>query len=162
YLYLRSHGASGSSGQQQPGTGHGGRGVAVVGAPTGLSLEQFLLILGDLQRRPHQGQHGGPHHHPKRPPPRAPKPGGPNRRPRRHLRPAVRDTLPLTEEQLTVVEPGPQHEPHRVRPVTYTTPEGPTFVGTEPTAPYGEDPGDPTTHAEPRRGSAGMVGRLHQ
>jgi hypothetical protein len=81
---------------------------------------------------------------------------------RKHFRPAVRDSRPLTQEELTMVESAPQVEPHRVRPVTYETPEGPTFVGSTPTAPYGEDPQDPTTQDPARMQSAGMVGRLHQ
>lgn len=67
----------------------------------------------------------------------------------------------LTAEDLAVVTPAPQELPRRDRIVTYPTPDGPTRLGTVPTAPYGEDPHDPTTHAEPRRSSTGMVGRLH-
>jgi hypothetical protein len=80
---------------------------------------------------------------------------------RKDLRAVVADTTPLTEEQLTIARPAPQQQPHRVRPVTYTTPEGPTFIGSEPTAPFGEDPTDPTTQAQPRVQSTGMVGRLN-
>lgn len=81
---------------------------------------------------------------------------------RDHFRPAVPLTLPLKRGHLSMVEPAPQEMPHQVRPVTYTTPEGPTFLGTEPTAPFGEDPTDPTTQPEPREQTTGMVGRLHE
>lgn len=80
---------------------------------------------------------------------------------RKDLRTIYADTTPLTEDQLTIAQPAPQEQPHRVRPSTYTQPEGPTFVGSRPTAPFGEDPTDPTTQAQPRVQSTGMVGRLH-
>lgn len=67
YLYLRhSSASSAGSSQQKP---SGGRPVAFVGggSPTGLSMEQFLLILEDLQGHKSKGRghgrHGGPHHH---------------------------------------------------------------------------------------------------
>jgi hypothetical protein len=63
YLYLRSHSSSSASGQQKP-AGSGQRAV-LVGSPTGLSLEQFLLLLQDM--------HGSGHMHSrKQPPPRRP------------------------------------------------------------------------------------------
>lgn len=81
---------------------------------------------------------------------------------RKHLKPAISDQVPLTEEQLTVAEPAPQELPRRARASTYPTPEGPTRLGTMPTAPYGEDPHDPTTQAQARVQPTGMVGRLHE
>lgn len=80
---------------------------------------------------------------------------------RKDLRAVVADTTPLTDQQLSIAQPAPQQQPHRVRPVTYTQPEGPTFLGTQPTAPFGEDPADPTTQVQPRVQAAGMVGRLN-
>lgn len=80
---------------------------------------------------------------------------------RKDLRAIYADTTPLTKEELTVARPAQQEQPRRVRPVTYTQPEGPTFVGSQPTAPFGEDPTDPTTQPQPRIQSTGMVGRLH-
>lgn len=82
---------------------------------------------------------------------------------RKDLRAAYADSTPLTEEELTMASPAPQEQPHRVRPVTYTQPEGPTFVGSRPTAPFGEDPTDPTTQQPGGRvQSTGMVGRLER
>lgn len=80
---------------------------------------------------------------------------------RDHFKPAVSDQTQLDPSQLEIVQPGPQDLPRRDRLVTYPTPDGPTRVGTEPTAPYGEDPHDPTTQAQPRISPVGMVGRLH-
>lgn len=79
YLYLRHSASSQASSQQQP--AGSGQPVAVIGSPTGLSLEQFLLLLQDMQggksHHPGHGRHGGGHHH--KPPPK-PNPGGPERR----------------------------------------------------------------------------------
>jgi hypothetical protein len=81
---------------------------------------------------------------------------------RKDFRAAVADSQPLTSEQLTMVSPAPQEEPRRTRIVTYPTPDGPTRLGTMPTAPYGEDPHDPTTQAQARQTTTGMAGRLHE
>jgi hypothetical protein len=81
---------------------------------------------------------------------------------RRDLRTVVADSTPLTQDQLSVAVPAPQQQPDQTRPVTYTTPEGPTFLGTQPTAPFGEDPTDPTTWQTARVQPTGMVGRLHE
>jgi len=80
----------------------------------------------------------------------------------RDLRPNVSDKTQLKTGDLEMVEPTPQDLPRRDRAVTYPTPEGPSRLGTRPVAPYGEDPHDPTTHAEPRVQATGMVGRLHE
>lgn len=81
YLYLRhSSSSSASSSQQKP---TGGQPVAVVGggSPTGLSMEQLLLMFEDLQGSKSKGhghgRHGGGHHH--KPPPHHVNPGGPER-----------------------------------------------------------------------------------
>ena len=81
---------------------------------------------------------------------------------RKDLRAVVADTTPLTDEQLTIAQPAPQEQPRRERPVTYTQPEGPTYLGSQPTAPFGEDPQDPTTWQTARVQPTGMVGRLHE
>lgn len=80
---------------------------------------------------------------------------------RKDLRAVVADTAGLSQEQLAVAVPAPQEQPAQVRPVTYTTPDGPTYVGSTPTAPYGEDPTDPTTQPAPRVQADGMIGRLN-
>lgn len=77
FLYLRHSASSKASSQQKP--AGSGQPIAVVGSPTGLSLEQFLLLLEDMQggkSKHHGGRHGGGHHHHK------PQPGpkeGPER-----------------------------------------------------------------------------------
>lgn len=81
---------------------------------------------------------------------------------RKDLRTVVADSADLSQEQLAVAVPAPQEQPAQVRPVTYSTPDGPTYLGTTPTAPYGEDPTDPTTQAQPRVQADGMIGRLNQ
>lgn len=81
---------------------------------------------------------------------------------RDHFRPAVADTTPLGRRGQVMAAPAYQEQPHRVRPVTYSTPDGPTFLGTQPTAPFGEDPTDPTTQPQPRVQTTGMVGRLNE
>lgn len=81
---------------------------------------------------------------------------------RRDLRTVVADTTPLDQQQLAVAVPAPQETPAQVRPVTGTAPDGPTYLGTTPTAPYGEDPTDPTTQQTARVQSDGMIGFLNQ
>ncbi len=65
------------------------------------------------------------------------------------------------QQNLAVAVPAPQETPSNARPVTQATPDGPTYVGSTPTAPYGEDPTDPTTQAQPRVQASGMVGQLN-
>lgn len=76
YLYMRHSSASSASSQQKP--AGSGQPVAVIGSPTGLSLEQFLLLLQDMQgghgKGKGHGHHGGGHHG------KQPNPGGPERR----------------------------------------------------------------------------------
>lgn len=85
---------------------------------------------------------------------------------RKDLRVAVEEAM-LAQSQggdrnLAVASPAPQETPNRVRPVTYSTPDGPVYLGTKPTAPYGEDPTDPTTWETARVQPHGMIGRLNQ
>jgi hypothetical protein len=80
---------------------------------------------------------------------------------RKHFRPAMDQAAIKDQRDLAMVVAADQAQPVRVRPVTYTQPEGPTFVGSYPTAPFGEDPTDPTTQAQPRTQASGMVGRLN-
>ena len=89
FLYLRSHsGSSASSGQQASGTGQGGmHGAYIVGggSPTGLSAEQLLLLIEDMQHS--RGHRPKPKPKPKRDDDdhrrrrrRRVNPGGPDRR----------------------------------------------------------------------------------
>jgi hypothetical protein len=75
YLYLSHKSSSSASGQQKP--AGSGQPVAVVGSPTGLSLEQFLLLIEDMQHGGKgKGKGGGTGHHGGG----GPNPGGPERR----------------------------------------------------------------------------------
>jgi hypothetical protein len=81
---------------------------------------------------------------------------------RDHFKPAYPASRRLTPAQLAeVASLAPQEEPRAARVVTYPYPEGPSRLGTDPVAPYGEDPTDPTTQPQARVQSTGMVGRLH-
>jgi hypothetical protein len=76
YLYLSHKSASSSAGGQQKPAG-GGQPVMVAGSPTGLSMEQFLLLIEDMQhggkgKGKSTGHHGGGG--------TKPNPGGPERR----------------------------------------------------------------------------------
>lgn len=66
------------------------------------------------------------------------------------------------DRNLAVAQPARQETPKQARPVTYSTPDGPVYLGTVPTAPYGEDPTDPTTWEQARVQPHGMIGRLNQ